>query len=178
MKQASNDAVTGRRGRLWAWMKPLDRERPGRGELRLIETTVLLLIGLLLAIATVNDLARQVHINHRLIADLATWRMRTHHDYRNLAIEQDITTYSSRDVVCGNVSPGAPGASNQICLIMSGPVRAGERHVDGGYYLPAYHLDVKTNRFGCFSLAAGERLCGLARVPAGAQITPPGGRQR
>ena len=41
---------------------------------RLIETTLLILAGLLLAIATVNDVVDQTHVNHRLIADLRTWR--------------------------------------------------------------------------------------------------------
>ncbi|HEY7932494.1 MAG TPA: hypothetical protein VID48_01605 [Solirubrobacteraceae bacterium] len=146
---------------------PLPAERRGRGELRLIETTVLVLVGILLAIATVNDLTRQVHINHRLQADLHTWRHYTGHDYRNLSLEQDVKTYSSRDVVCGNTSPGAPGTHNQVCLVMSGPLRAGARAVHGGYYLPAYQLDIKANRYGCFGTAASARLCGLGSPPSG-----------
>jgi hypothetical protein len=48
---------------------------------RLIETTILILFGLLLAGATVNDVVRQTHTNQRLIDDLRTWRVYTGHDY-------------------------------------------------------------------------------------------------
>ncbi len=50
--------------RLPAALRPRSSELPGRGELRLVETAVLLLVGLLLAVATVNDVVRQAHINH------------------------------------------------------------------------------------------------------------------
>ncbi len=67
-----------------------------------------MLAGLLLAIATVNDVVRQTHINHRLIADLRTWRSYTGHDYHNLSTEQDSSATPTRDVVCGNTTPGPP----------------------------------------------------------------------
>ena len=92
------------------------RARPscaGSGRTRLIETTLLVLAGLLLAIATVNDVARQTHVNHRLIADLRTWRAYTGHDYHNLSISQQLLGEASRrEVVCGNTSPGPPKATH------------------------------------------------------------------
>ena len=64
--------------------------------------------ALLLAIATVNDVVRQTHINQRLIADLRTWRAYTGHDYKNVAIEQQLLgPTTKREVVCGNTTPGA-----------------------------------------------------------------------
>jgi hypothetical protein len=126
---------------------------------RLIETTVLVLVGLLLALATVNDLARQTRINHRLDADLATWRRYTHHDYRNIAVDQEtLGLGSEREVLCGNTSPGAPGERTQICLAIWGPVTDGRRAVHGGWYTPAYVPDIPAKRYGCFG-PAGEGRC-------------------
>jgi hypothetical protein len=162
------DTSSGHWERLPEWIRPLTHERRGRGELRLIETTVLVLVGVLLCVASVNDLVRQVHVNHRLIADLRTWRSYTGHDYRNISIEQDVKTYSTRDVLCGNTTPGAPGVRTQICLILNGPVRDGRRAVNGGYYLAPYRLDAKANRYGCFAEAATQQLCAGTHPPAGA----------
>jgi hypothetical protein len=127
---------------------------------RLIETTVLVLIGLLLAVATVNDVVRQTHVNHRLIADLRTWRAYTHHDYRNLSTEQELYGEASgREVVCGNTSPGAPKTRVQLCLAVWGPIVDGRRAVHGGWYLPAYvEEDRRSYRYGCFGPAA-EGMC-------------------
>lgn len=159
------------RSEKWGWLptalRPLEREHTGRGELRLIETTVLVIIGVILAIATVNDVVRQTHTNHRLVADLRTWRTVTGHDYKNVGVEQDIKTFTTRDIPCGNVSPGAPESVSRICLILTGPVRHGMRTVAGGYYLPAYVQDLRKSRYGCFGIAESEDLCG-APIPAGA----------
>ena len=93
-------------------------------QLRLIETTLLVLVGLLLALATVNDLVRQTHVNDRLIADLSTWRHYTGHDYRELSPDQKLLGEASkREVVCGNTQPGPQYARPQICLEIWGPVR-------------------------------------------------------
>jgi hypothetical protein len=128
---------------------------------------VLVLIGVLLCVASVNDLVRQVHVNHRLIADLRTWRGYTGHDYHNISIEQDVKTFSTREVLCGNTTPGAPGIRTQICLVVNGPIHDGHRTVKGGYHLPPYRLDAKANRYGCFGEAATQHLCGLGQPPAG-----------
>src|SRR6202021_3192815 len=65
-------------------------ELPGLGTLRLVETMVLVVVGLLLAVATVNDVVLQTHTNHRIVADLRSWREYTGHDYQNVGVEQDI----------------------------------------------------------------------------------------
>jgi hypothetical protein len=145
--------------RLPEWLAPREQERRGAGNVRLVETTLLLLAGVLLAIATVNDVVRQTHVNQRLIADLRTWRDYTGHAYHNLAIEQEITeTSHHREVVCGNTSPGAPKDRTQVCLVIEGPQRSGRRPVRGGWYLPPKAEDLRAQRYGCFG-EAGEGAC-------------------
>jgi hypothetical protein len=138
-------------GWLPAWLRPRAVELPGSGRMRLIETTLLVLVGLLLAIATVNDVVRQTHINDRLIADLRTWRAYTGHSYRNLSIEQELFgPHSKHEVVCGNTSPGPPKARTQLCLAIWDPAAGGRRTVHGGWYLPPRTEDVRAKRYGCF----------------------------
>ncbi len=145
----------------WApeWARPRERERRGLGSLRLAETTLLVLFGLLLAIATVDDIVQQTHVNHRLVADLATWRAYTGHDYHSIGVEQDILEHSTRDTVCGNTSPGAPGERTQLCLRLVGAVTHGRRRVSGGYYLPPRQQDLRRYRYGCFGSAVAAGLC-------------------
>lgn len=128
---------------------------------RPIEVTVLVLVGVLLAIATINDVVRQSHTNQRLVVDLDTWRAYTGHAYHNLTIEQDLKgTGSKREVVCGNTSPGAPKTRTQLCLVIRGPVVHGRRAVYGGYYLPPHQLnDVSSARYACFGPAKSQGLC-------------------
>lgn len=123
---------------------------------RLIETTLLVLLGLLLAVATIHDVARQTRVNQRLIYDLHTWRAYTGHDYHNLSIEQTLFgERSQREVVCGNTTPGAPKSSVQICLAIWGPVHDGRRTVHGGWYLPPKtEEDLRRHRYGCFGPAS------------------------
>jgi hypothetical protein len=141
------------------------QHRPGwsargpSGAPRALETAVLVLAGLLLAIATVNDVVRQTHVNHRLVADLRTWRSYTGHPYHNLTIRQDFLARSTRETVCGNTAPGGPKARVQLCLQVSGPVRSGRRAVRGGWYLPPLAEDLRRYRYGCFGAAKEARLC-------------------
>jgi hypothetical protein len=141
------------------WARPRDVEPRGTGQTRLVETTVLLLVGLLLVVATVNDVVRQTHVNHRLAADLRTWRAYTGHAYHNLSVEQNQSGRGTREVICGNTTPGGPKERVQICLLIIGAVVDGRRTVAGGWYLPAKHEDTRGSRYGCFGSAAGARLC-------------------
>jgi hypothetical protein len=151
MSEASTPLAGSLWGRLPSWLRPRSAELPGSGRTRLVETTLLVLAGLLLAIATVDDVARQTHVNQRLIADLRTWRSYTGHDYHNLSISQQLLGEASRhEVVCGNTSPGAPKATTQLCLAIWGPVKDGRRTVHGGWYLPAKAEDLRAERYGCF----------------------------
>jgi hypothetical protein len=148
--------------RLWRRLperlRPRASELPGRGELRIVEGAVLVLVALLLAVATVNDVVRQAGVNHRLVADLRTWRQYTHHDYKNIGADQQLLgKATNREVVCGNTVPGPPKRRTQICLVVTGPIRAGVRAVSGGWYLPPGTEDnVRSARYGCFgSVTAG-----------------------
>jgi hypothetical protein len=134
-------------------------ELPGLGTMRLVETMVLMVVGLLLAIATIDDVVLQTHVNHRLVADLSTWRSYTGHDYKNVGVEQDVYGHTTRDTVCGNTSPGAPKERTQVCLQMTGPVVGGRREVHGGWYLPAKSDDLHAVRYGCFGRAVTEGRC-------------------
>jgi hypothetical protein len=158
-----SDASTSPRRDPWrglpAWLRPRPVDLPGSGRLRLIETTLLVLLGVLLGVATVNDVVRQTHVNHRLIADLATWRAYTAHPYHNLSIEQELFGPASQhEVVCGNTSPGGPKARIQLCLVVYGPISGGRRTVHGGWYLPPKVEDVRADRYGCFG-AASRGMC-------------------
>lgn len=127
---------------------------------RLIETTLLVLVGVLLAAATLNDVVRQTHVNHRLVADLRTWRTYTHHDYVNISIDQETLGFNTqREVLCANTSPGPPGARTQLCLEIWGPVVDGKRAVHGGWYLPPYTPDLRAHRYGCFGTAVAQDMC-------------------
>jgi hypothetical protein len=141
------------------------------GELRRIESTLLVLAFLLLAVATVNDVVLSTHTGGRITADLRAWRTLTGHDYHNISVQQDLQTHTTHDILCGNVAPGPPGALPQICLIMTGPIVHGTRASHGGFYLPPYTPDKRAYRYACFGSAARDRLCGAA-TPAGAPHAP------
>jgi hypothetical protein len=150
----------GRAPRMGAWLRrPVRRRGGANGPTRLIEGVVLLLAGALLATATVNDLVRQTHINHRLDADLRTWRAYSHRDYHNLSVSQDFNGLSTREIVCGNTAPGGLKQRIQLCLVVTGPVRAGTRSVSGGWYLPPRVEDESRHRYGCFGPARAEGRC-------------------
>jgi hypothetical protein len=144
------------------WLQPRDREREGSGRRRLVEVTLLILAGLLLAVATVNDLVEQTHVNHRLIADLRTWREYTGHDYKNVSTEEDLYGHTTRDVACGDTTPGPPKERIQLCLQMTGPIVDGRRAAHGGWYLPPKVEDVPIYRYACFGTATPALYCGKA----------------
>jgi hypothetical protein len=148
-----------RLARLPPRLRPRDEEEPGSGRQWRIETLVLILVGLLLAIATVNDVVLGTHVNHRLTADLRTWRSYTGHDYKNVSTEQDIYHHTTIDFVCGNTVPGPPKERIQICLELTGPVVNGRRAARGGWYLPAGREDLRRYRYGCFGTTKAKGEC-------------------
>ena len=161
--------------RLPEWLRPREHERRGRGDLRRIESTLLVFAFLLLAVAVVNDVVLQTHVNYRITADLRGCRELTGHEsYHNISVEQDLVHHTTRDVLCGNIEPGPPGALPQICLIMTGPVRHGQRASHGGFYLPPYTPDKRISRYACFGAAVGEDLCGAATPPGALHAPVPG----
>jgi hypothetical protein len=120
---------------------------------------VLVLVGLLIATATGNDLSRQIHTNHRLSADMSTWRAYAHRDFHSLSVSQDISGLTTNEIVCGNTTPGLPKERVQLCLLVKGPVRNGTRSVAGGWYLPARAEDEHRYRYACFGAPAYEGRC-------------------
>ncbi|MEA2334353.1 MAG: hypothetical protein QOG40_843 [Solirubrobacteraceae bacterium] len=157
----SADATPLKRGwqRLPPGLRPRDADQPGRGRLWRVETIVLLLAGLLLLIATVNDVVLSAHTNHRLVADLRTWRDYTGHNYKNVSAEQDIRKYTTTDVVCGNTTPGPPKERIQLCLQVTGPTVDGLRTARGGWYLPPKAENLHRYRYGCFGPPKRDGKC-------------------
>jgi len=173
MSEPQTAAETTWFARLPEWARPRERERRGLGSLRLAETTILILFGVFLAVATANDVVGQTHVNHRLVADLRTWRTVTGHDYRNLTISQDLKGHTTRDTVCGNVSPGGPKERTQLCVTLVGAVLDGKRSISGGFYLPPKAENEPSSRYACFGAAANAGLCGLSAPPTGSPPAPP-----
>ncbi len=168
--------------RLRELLEPRRTERRGRGELRFIETAVLVIVGVVLLVVTVNDVHRQVRIGTRLAADLESWHEDIGRKFHNVFIEQDIKTYTTRDVVCADLTKGKPEGypqHPQVCLIFTGPVHHGRRTARGGFYLLAEGtdehepvLDRPQYRYGCFGSAIAEHLCLIATPPPGLPDKP------
>jgi len=156
-------------------LRPLTRELPGGGRRMKVEAAILLLIALVLAVASVYDVTRQVKINYRLTADIATWHEITGHVgpiYKELDVEQNLTTYTNRDIVCGNTSPGKPGHRQQVCLVMKGPIVNGRREASGGFFLPPYKPDRARYRYGCFGAPSTESYCKMSTPPGESTPVP------
>ena len=158
-----------RRTRLPDWLaaRPDGQRDPASRDVRAIETTILLLVGLLLAVAVVYDVAYQTRVNIRESADRATWRAFAHIQTKHLSVlppERGTT-----DIVCRSSSTVAATAAHQVrvCLVVSGPTVHGLRHIDGGFYLQPKRSDSFAYRYGCFGLPARTRFCG-ATSAAGA----------
>jgi len=179
MSAGSADQAAGGGNGSWSrlpeWLRPRDHERRGRGELRIVEIFALVIVGLVLVVATVHDLMREVHIGDRLHADLVSWKELTYSpEYHNPLIEQDVKHYTSRDIVCANTEEEKPEGTIQICMVFTGPVRHGRREAKGGYYLVAKGTDIHKPvlnepqySYGCFGTAVTEGLCEGTRPPNG-----------
>ncbi|HEY3829824.1 MAG TPA: hypothetical protein VGL57_11560 [Solirubrobacteraceae bacterium] len=174
----SGASAAARRGDFWERLpeplRPREQERRGRGDLRRVESTLLVLAFLLFAVAIVNDVVLSTHVATRITADLRAWRTLTGHDYHNISVEQDLKGHTTRDVLCGNTSPGPPGALPQVCLIMTGPIVHGTRASHGGFYLAPFTPDKRINRYACFGSAVAAGLC-AAPTPTGAPHAPVSG---
>jgi hypothetical protein len=149
--------VSGVAARLPRWLAPR-AEQPTGPRLWRIETVVLIVVGLLLAVASINDLVLTVHNNRQLVADRNTWRHYTHRDYFNVSAAA-LTVGQPLDLSCANATPGPPGERTQICILLKGPIKHGLRPVLGGFRLPARTGDYPSNRYGCYGIALTEHLC-------------------
>ena len=156
---ASQTPAQGGWDRLPPGLRPRDVEAPGGGRQWRVETLVLLVVGLLLTIATVNDVVLGTHVNHRLVADLRTWRDYTGKDFRNVSTEQDLYHHTTTDLVCGNTTPGPPKERVQLCLELTGPVVDGRRAARGGWYLAPRREDLRRYRYACFGTSKVKGAC-------------------
>jgi hypothetical protein len=143
--------------RLPAWLAPRDEDAPKRGLWR-VETVVLILVGIVLAVASFNDIFWSVDDNARLAADQTTWRQYTHRDYYNVSAAA-LVLGQPVDLACANARPGPPGERTQICILLDGPVVHGLRSVIGGWRLAARIGDFPDERYDCFGAGATKTLC-------------------
>ena len=122
----SDACDTAERGwqRLPPRLRPRDAERPGSGRLWLVETIVLLLVGLLLAIATVNDVVLRRTSTTASSPTCARGAPTPATTTRTSRPNRTSAHHTTTDVVCGNTTPGPPKERTQICLQMTGPVVA------------------------------------------------------
>ena len=140
---------------------------PANPDLRLIETAILIVAGLVLAVATANDIGRSVHITERLKIDAHTYRYYMHtqghvtKSIRKVPVTPAI--YSKVDVAC-SPPPGGPRAST--CLVIGGAVHASPsgqvRDVIGGYRLLPGSRNRYAARYACFGVSAAQQLCGAS----------------
>lgn len=138
---------------------------PANADLRLVETAIVIVAGLVLAVATVNDIGRAVHINERLRIDAHTYRYYMHTQrgvatsIRKVAVTPAVQ--GKVDVAC---SPPPGGPRGSTCLVIGGPVHPSasgqQRAVLGGYELLPRQRNRYYARFGCFGAPARQQLCG------------------
>ncbi len=157
--------------RLPSALQPRDIDDPSRRRRR-VEGAILIIIALIIGVAAIYDVTRQVSINYRLTADIETWRELTGQNFKNVSIEQDEKHFTTNDVACANISFAQPGAKTQICFVLVGPIIHGRRVTRTGFFLPPHLSDLPKHRYGCFGVPMKRYACRLAR-PAGAFTTPP-----
>lgn len=139
-----------------------------------IENIVLIAVGIVIAVAAIYDLTREVRVDNRLTADIETWRSVTGIHDEEVAIEQDLASYTTRDTACGNVTGNKEFGAFRICLMMAGPISGGHRKVLGGFYLPPYLSLGPNDRYGCFGSKLPEHFCAYTTRPGMPSGTPKG----
>lgn len=164
--------------RLPAALRPQDSEvqerEPVRRRRRRIELIVLVLLAGVISVATVYDLTREVKVDDRLTADIETWRQVTGIHDEEVAVEEDLASYSTVDTACGNLVEDKKVVSSRVCLMLKGPVVNNRREYVGGFYLPPYLPLGPNDRYGCFGSTVSERFCTWA-TPPGLQSGVPKG---
>lgn len=147
----------------FAWLptglRPRDHDSDGGGGpvRRAAELAVLVVIGLLLAAASLNDLVHQTRVVERIAVDKTTWIAYTHHTVRRLFVTPGVG--STTDTAC---APPAQDAAYRLCLVLTGPSGGPRRTVSGGFRLPSTGDNRYGRRYACFGSARAERLCGSA----------------
>jgi hypothetical protein len=152
--------------RVPSWLAPREStdKTLRRGPLWMYETFVLIVVGIVLSVAVIYDLSYDVGNDHRMAADVATWR---------LFVGQKPTTIwahpvqlgHTTDVSCGTVALGPAVNETQVCLLLVGPVRNGLRRIYGGWQLAWGLSDHTGYRFACFGSVVNTHWCPRPRRP-------------
>jgi hypothetical protein len=169
-------ALERRLSRLPAWLRPADSEdqaHPARHRRR-IEAIVLVVVAALICVGTVYDLTREVKVDDRLTADIETWREVTKIPDEEVAVEQDLTSYSTVDTACASLVESKKLVRSRVCVMMDGPIVGNRRHVMGGFYLPPYSQLGPNDRYGCFGSPVAEHFCPWAAPPGLEEGVPKG----
>jgi hypothetical protein len=155
--------------RLPSSLRPLDSETQepdkARRRRRRAEMVLLLLVAAAIALASVYDLTREVKFDDRLTADIETWRHVTGIPDEEIAVEQDLASYSTVDTACGSLKPDKNAVSVRVCVMLKGPVMNNRRDAVGGFYLPPYLPLGPNDRYGCFGSTTSEHFCTWAIPP-------------
>jgi hypothetical protein len=124
----------------------------------MLETTALVLVGVMLAVAVIYDLALDVGNDHRIAADEATWTRFT--GLKPVTIwAKPVSLGQTTDISCGSVAIGPHVRETQVCVVLVGPVRNGLRTVFGAWQLRWGVADHRADRFGCVGGAVSPKWC-------------------
>ena len=146
--------------RLPPWLAPRENKptSPRRGLQRMLETTALIVVGIVLAVAAIYDLSYDVGNDHRMAADVATWTQFT--GQKPVTIwAHPVSVGQTTDVSCGSVALGPSVNETQVCLVLVGRVRNGLRTIFGAWQLPWGDADHIADRFGCVGGAVSPKWC-------------------
>lgn len=174
------DALERLLSRLPSSLRPLDSESEERDQARRrrrrLEIVVLLLLAAVISVASVYDLTREVKVDDRLTADIETWRHVTGIPDEEVAVEEDLASYSTVDTACGNLNPDKNAVSVRVCVMLKGPIVNNRRDAVGGFYLPPYLPLGPNDRYGCFGSTRSEHFCTWAIPPGLTSAVPKGFR--
>jgi hypothetical protein len=117
------------------------------------ETFVLVVVAVVLLVAVLYDVSYDVGNDHRMAADVATWRQFVGQKPDTIWAHPVVLGHTE-DVSCGTVALGPSTQETQVCLLFVGPVRNGLRTIAAGWQLPWGDADHSYYRFSCFGPAA------------------------
>jgi hypothetical protein len=123
-------------------------------------------IGVVLLTAVIYDLSYDVGNDHRMAADVATWRLFVGQKPDKIWAKPVVLGHTE-DVSCGSVALGPSTQETQVCLLFVGPVRNGLRPIAAAWQLPWGAADHSYLRFACLGPAASGWCPNVRRVRSG-----------